>query len=115
METILAKTKGKDHSELEFLRGKVRMLEKQVRTLEKQVRQSEKQITRYQRVQHLVDDAHETLLEISEFLPNLESPKPVVFNCGCGTGDMVLKFDYPELNKKIYQCTGCGCTKSEQK
>lgn len=108
MRLELAKTKNKDHSEVQFLRGKVRELTKQVRTLEKQ-------LTRYNRMEHAFNDAQEAIQEaeriIEEVMPKTSER---VDPCDkCDHGEMVIKFDFPELNKKIYVCTDCGASRGK--
>lgn len=106
---IVAKGKNMHKSDVEFYRGKCRELEKRVRQLEKQ-------LTTYHKMQHIIDDAHESLMEVekvmTELIPKEKSER--VDPCDkCEHGEMVIKFDYPELNKKIYACTSCGATRSK--
>lgn len=95
--------KKRDKDGLEFYKGKVRQLTKRVQQLERQ-------LTRYQRTQHLVDEAHEILLEINETLAPVEAVEKKDLCTACNEGEMVLKFEFVELKKKIYQCTACGRT-----
>lgn len=108
METQLAKTKNKDHSEVNFLRGKCRELEKRVRQLEKQ-------LTKYHKMQHIFDDTHEQLVEFEKAMEELTPTKQErVDPCdNCSDGEMVIKFDFPEMNKRIYECMSCGKTRSK--
>lgn len=109
MELALAKTKNKDHSEVQFLRGKVRELTKQVRTLEKQ-------LTRYGRMEHAFNDAQEAIQEAERIIEEVMLPKSAERSdpCDkCEDGEMVIKFEFPELNKKIYVCTVCGTTRGK--
>lgn len=91
----MGKTKRKNHSEIEHLRGITREYEAEIRRLRKQLRQYEK----YDRQ----DYSDEEIKDSEETYPNLKLTQ----DCSnCGKGKLVETL---EIQNKIYgTCNHCG-------
>ena len=100
----MSKSRQKNHSEIEHLKGKIKEQEKLIRSLQKQLKQLEKR-------EHLVEDSIQDT-EYSRDTEDTYRELPKAIRCdsvdGCGKG--ILE-EYEILGKVIGTCNVCGFRK----